>query len=135
MTTQHLNEGLKTPQPVLDPEHLAAILGSNEAELLIELYQLFLDQIQELQTEISAYSTPPDRRVIEQTAHKYKSSSQSIGAHLLAELLLKIEDTTRHHPEESLDEQLKQLLEICAATESRIRKEIASIETQSGGTV
>ena len=125
MSTQSYIEALENSQPIFDKDHLSVVLDNPDTLILIDFYELFLEQVVQLRKDIINYSKPYDCQLIEQTAHKFKSSSRSVGAFLMADIMNTIEETAKDGFEETLDEQLLQLTEICGITELSIRKEIA----------
>lgn len=80
----------KEPLAVFDEEAIELLVGSG-AEKKARFLRLFLERSSVLIEQISAARTSGDLAVMKGAAHQLKSSSASIGAFALSDLLARIE--------------------------------------------
>lgn len=83
------------PEPLFDRAHLGEIMGMNDALALAEFYAIYLRQTQQLPADLRAASAVEDLSALERLAHKFKSSTNFVGARPLAGRLEQLEALCR----------------------------------------
>jgi HPt (histidine-containing phosphotransfer) domain-containing protein len=76
---------------LFDKTALPSALGTSEADVLIQFYEMFIAMTMDAWSELCGGNTNNDLRQVRQTAHKLKSSSASVGALALANSLKELE--------------------------------------------
>lgn len=76
---------------LFDKTALPSALGSSEADVLIQFYEMFIAITMDAWSELRGGNTNNDLRQVRQIAHKLKSSSASVGALALANSLKELE--------------------------------------------
>lgn len=103
------------------------ILESDSHELLCELYSLYLEQLRKMGDYLSSISPPYDFESIQQLAHKMKSSSQSVGALRVAELLNETETAAFGCNNLQMQNVIEVLLQDCISTIGVLETELMTL--------
>ncbi len=110
--------GLTGPEEPLDPDVLAGLRGLGDAELLVELVELFVDDAQSQLPALRDAFEKGDAEAIERTAHTLKGSSGNMGALRMAKMCENLQEIGRSGDLSEASEPIEQL----EAEFDRVRK-------------
>jgi HPt (histidine-containing phosphotransfer) domain-containing protein len=80
---------------LFDQQVLRQMLALQDPRMLADFYSLYLAQARELLDVFLPGAEMREDRVVEKLAHKLKSSSRSVGAHALGDILERVEQISR----------------------------------------
>lgn len=80
---------------LFDQQVLRQMLALQDPRMLADFYSLYLAQAGELLDVFLPGAEMREDRVVEKLAHKLKSSSRSVGAHALGDILERVEQISR----------------------------------------
>lgn len=107
-----------TTAPAVDLARLSEVLGTDDADTMIEILQLFVQHFPMLLTDIEATVESGDRQALRDAAHAAKSAATSAAAMSLGSLLAELEATS----EAAHWDQLRMLLTEVAAEFERAER-------------
>lgn len=111
----------------LDKSKLKNTLDTDAPEVLLEFYRLYMVQLHELIGLIGQVSLPEEVGSVALLAHKMKSSSEGIGAFLVAARLSEVEQLAVAGDSESLRACLAHLVQDCDKTLLELKLEVLSL--------
>lgn len=111
----------------LDKDRLKNTLETDTPEVLLEFYSLYMVQLQELIGMLGKISLPQDVESVAFVAHKMKSSSQGIGAFLVASRLSEAEQLAVAGDSQSLRACLAHLVQDCDKTLLELKLEVHAL--------
>jgi HPt (histidine-containing phosphotransfer) domain-containing protein len=112
---------------LFDNTALPTSLGTSDADVLIDFYEMFLQITQESWNELDLGNKTPDFTRIRHTAHKLKSSSASMGALALAQSLQELELAATEGALLHVQQQTEQTRLVLEATLDSIRQELVRL--------
>jgi HPt (histidine-containing phosphotransfer) domain-containing protein len=113
---------------LFDNTALPSSLGTSDADVLVDFYEMFLQTTQESWNELDAGKKTPDFKRIRHTAHKLKSSSASMGALALAQSLKELELAATEGVQLHVIKHTEQTRLVLEATMDMVRQELISLE-------
>ncbi len=117
-----MKEELQRETLLFDKTALALTLGVADVSTLASLYEIYLQQARPLLEVLQPGAGLQGDRTLEKLAHKLKSSSFTVGAQPLSELLGRLEELCRIDDQDALAEQLPSAHALAAET-------LAAVET------
>ena len=118
--------------PVFDRTVLPAALESQDAELLVSFYDMYLSHTREACLDIMHAAPPYNFDRLQRVAHSLKSSSRSVGAMLIGDLLRALEVAAEAGSDERTATCVEAARRVMAETFAAINSEI-SVLTSCGG--
>lgn len=91
----------------VDPNVLAELVGSNERSILTGLYQDFLASNGPTAWQIEAANRARDFNELGSLAHKLKSAARTVGANVLADTCLALEEACKEKDEQRIASQMQ----------------------------
>lgn len=115
---------------LFDKTALPSSLGTSEADVLIQFYDMFIQITVESWNDISAGNKSHDFKLVRQTAHKLKSSSASVGALALADSLKSLEMAAADGNLLRVLELIEQTTQLLHTTIDLVREELTSLHQE-----
>lgn len=116
--------------PLFDTTTLPNSLGTSEADILIQFYEMFIQITLESWQDMSAGNNSHDFKLVRQIAHKLKSSSASIGAMALAQSLKELELAATDSNLLRVIETTERTSQLLAETVASVRSELAILQQE-----
>jgi len=114
--------------PVFNANFLRDTLGSADPGMLSKFYGLLLEQIEPMPETLRNLASGSDAQAVREYAHKLKSSTRTVGAQALGDLLEAIEHAARDGDFERVRGSLADLRRLAAETEAEVRQEMARLQ-------
>lgn len=127
MSNKHDGCAEAAPDCILDRNRLRSTLEANDPRVLLEFYTLYFEQLRDFAQRITKTSFINDFEAVAQQAHKVKSSSYSVGALRVAELLTEAEIWALECNHDRLLNIVEVLKLDCAKTLELIEREIMAL--------
>lgn len=115
---------------LFDKTALPSSLGTSEADVLIQFYDMFIQITVESWNDISAGNKSHDFKLVRQTAHKLKSSSASVGALALTDSLKSLEMAAADGNLLRVLELIEQTTQLLHTTIDLVREELTSLHQE-----
>lgn len=115
---------IKTTPFHFDEKFLPESVGVEDKEFLVELYGLYLEQASTVVESMIGCAVEHDFEDLRQLSHKIKSSSRTVGAKALGDLLEGIEHAARDQTHDELPAYLKELQQLAEDTFEKIAQHI-----------
>ncbi len=93
-------------KPFFDDRQLSRVLDSDEPALLRSFYQLFLQQLKEMQQVLLLHEQLIVVADLSLLAHKFKSSARAVGAMRLGEQMETLEEICRQQQPVGIEAQI-----------------------------
>ena len=116
--------------PLFDKTMLPNSLGTSEADILVQFYEMFIQITLESWRDLSAGNNSHDFKLVRQIAHKLKSSSASIGAIALAQSLKELEMAATDSNLLQVIEKTERTSQLLEETVACVRSELASLQQE-----
>lgn len=118
---------------LFDKTALPSALGTSEAGVLIQFYDMFITITMDAWNDLSCGNPIDDFKQVRQTAHKLKSSSASIGALALANSLKELELVATDGNLLLVNEKIAGTSQILHSTVAEVRRELNTLQQDSLG--
>lgn len=115
---------------LFDSTALPSSLGTSDADVLVQFYEMFLQTTLEYWSDLDTGSNPPDLTLVRHTAHKLKSSSASMGALALAQSLKELELVAAEGDLLKVSQKTDQTKLVLDATVKIVQQRLGSLEQQ-----
>ncbi|MBG57312.1 MAG: hypothetical protein CMK46_03390 [Porticoccus sp.] len=115
---------LKTAILQFDEKFLSESIGMEDVEFLVELYGLYLEQASKVIESMMVCRVERDFEYLGQLSHKIKSSSRSVGAIAMGNLLEAIERAARDKNASELQVYLHELPQLAEDIFEKIENHI-----------
>lgn len=115
---------MKTAALQFDEKFLSESIGMEDVEFLVELYGLYLEQASKVIESMMVCRVERDFEYLGQLSHKIKSSSRSVGAIAMGNLLEAIERAARDKNASELQVYLHELPQLAEDIFEKIENHI-----------
>jgi HPt (histidine-containing phosphotransfer) domain-containing protein len=115
---------------LFDKTALPTSLGTSDADVLIQFYEMFIQITLDSWGELSVGNSTHDFKLVRQIAHKLKSSSASIGAMALAQSLKELEVAATESNLLRVIEKTEHTTRLLEDTVAHVRAELASLQQE-----
>jgi HPt (histidine-containing phosphotransfer) domain-containing protein len=113
---------------LFDKTALPSALGTSEAEVLIQFYDMFIQITMDAWSDLSRGNTIDDLKQVRHTAHKLKSSSASVGAIALANSLKELELAATDGNVLLVNEKIAGTSQLLNSTVAEVRRELNTLQ-------